>query len=371
MTPALFLALVAWSCCLLTDPLLSLGSIYQDVLRFSSLPQDMRNKELLTTLNSVYSRGDGTNNTASFSGLNIQGWSVCEDCYRSTYGLSIATWNRRKQEVKEGKHDWEHGNTGNEGNYTAKGYQSRAWMSKYFCELGDFQPDTGQVHLPPMDKKDIHGELRQELGDDAVSLPHFYTIWGEDFEEYTIPPEQRLGKCKECAELHENIMDCKDARQRQDLKRLRRTHIRFVRQERLVYHKWRRECQLYPDKYMMIILDGMDQSKTNVPSFNCGDQPQQVTVRIVGAIVHGRTKQSYAYAITHFTKETNSMIEVLSRVLADQETLPPNIIIQLDNTCTDNKNVKLFSYLGSLVETEIFESVTVNFLPVGHTHVRL
>ena len=32
-----------------------------------------------------------------------------------------------------------------------------------FYTLGDFQPDTGQVHLPPCDKKDIHKEMVVEL----------------------------------------------------------------------------------------------------------------------------------------------------------------------------------------------------------------
>ena len=63
------------------------------------------------------------------------------------------------------------------------------------------------------------------------------------------------------------------------------------------------------------------------------------------------------------------MIGVLSRVLADQTDLPPNLVIQLDNTSQDNKNQMLFTYLATLVETKQFDSVTVNFLPVGHTHV--
>ena len=68
-------------------------------------------------------------------------------------------------------------------------------------------------------------------------------------------------------------------------------------------------------------VDGMDQSKTNIPCFNCGDNPFQMCARVVGAIAHGATKKSYAYAVTHFTKETNTMIEVPNSMEASRSHL--------------------------------------------------
>ena len=308
MTPALFLLLLSWSACLLNDPLMSSEMIYKDTLRFHTLSQDMRNNELLNSLRGVYSRGTDNDH---FDRLKINGWSVCDGCYQRIYGISPATWTRRQRDVRAGKACWEHGNFGKEGRFKEKGYLSRAWMTKWFASLGDYQPDTGEVHLPPMDQKDVHAEMWSELGDTyCISLSYFYEVWSKDFPEVVIPPEQRLGKCRRCADLHEDIMDAKDKETREALKQQRMQHIREVRAERLVYHKWRRICKEQPDKYLLIILDGMDQNKTNVPSFNCGEQPCQVTCRIIGAVVHGRTKQVYCYAVTNFTKETNTMIEV-------------------------------------------------------------
>ena len=366
LTPALFLSLLAWSCCVLDDPVLNVEWLYSDSLRFATLPQELRNNELLSALQGVHSRRTDEN---EFGKMIVHGWPVCEACFLGLYGISASTWRRRKNDVRHGKYTWEHGNAGREGTFTEQGYLSRAWMTTFFYSLGDFQPDTGEVHLPPMDQKDIHKEMVLELGEAAISLKYFYKVWATEYKEVRIPPEQRLGKCKTCADLHETIMDCKDSKEREGLKRTRVKHIRFVRSERLVYHQWRQTCKQKPDEYLMVILDGMDQSKTNIPFFNCGDQPLQMCARVVGAIAHGRQKQSYTYNVTHFTKETNTMAEVLARVLADQAPLPPNLIIQLDNTSTDNKNVKLFAFLGALVETEQVKSVTVNFLPVGHTHV--
>jgi hypothetical protein len=55
-------------------------------------------------------------------------------------------------------------------------------------------------------------------------------------------------------------------------------------------------------------------------------------VRIVGAIAHGATKQVFTYLVTHYSKETNGVIECLRRVLDSQASLPPTLILQVDNT---------------------------------------
>ena len=63
------------------------------------------------------------------------------------------------------------------------------------------------------------------------------------------------------------------------------------------------------------------------------------------------------------------MTEILRRVIDSRETLPPVMVLQLDNTWQENKNSHMFAFLASLVEAGVFEKIIVNFLPVGHTHV--
>ena len=106
------------------------------------------------------------------------------------------------------------------------------------------------------------------------------------------------------------------------------------------------------------MCSGMDQAKTAI-----GDLP----VRVVGAIAHGRTRQSHCFLVTNYSKETNSVVEALRRVLNAQETLPPTLVLQVDNTSQENKNSRMFSFLAALVEQGCFERIIVNFLPVGHT----
>ncbi len=61
----------------------------------------------------------------------------------------------------------------------------------------------------------------------------------------------------------------------------------------------------------------MDQSKTIIPSHNTSESNPSLTMCVIGAIVHSAIKLSYAFLVTDFTKETNTNIEVLRRVLDD------------------------------------------------------
>ena len=254
------------------------------------------------------------------------------------------------------------------GHLSEKGYQCRIWMADYFYTLGDHQPDTGQIHLPPGDKKDIFAEMARDV-EQCVSEHHFYAIWSSDFKEVRQPPQQRLGKCKQCDTFHKRIMGTRDKDARARAKLERREHMKNVKADRMVYHTNRTKAREEPHKYICITLDGMDQSKTNIPNHNTSETLTSLTVRVIGALVHRGTKLSYAFLVTDFTKETNTNIEVLRRILDDQEELPPTLMLQLDNTSQENKNSRLFAFLAELVEAGVFERIIVNFLPVGHTHV--
>lgn len=68
----------------------------------------------------------------------------------------------------------------------------------------------------------------------------------------------------------------------------------------------------------------------------------------------------------------NLTIEILYRTLKKQQlqrkSWPEELFLQLDNTCSDNKNRAVLGYLGYLVAAGTFKKITLSFLPVGHTH---
>ena len=362
--PVLFIILVSYLCCLPVDSVAEVQWVYNEHLRFQCLQQKDRNNEILGTLASHWDRHRETLTPLAFVGKG-----ACMKCYRSLHGMSPSAWAKRVDEIKNGQSNWEHASCGHEGRLNEKGTASRMWMNRHFQDLGDWQPDTGEVHLPPMDKLDIHVEMEHELEELALSKTRFYHVWTKEFANVKVPPAQRMGKCTTCEDLHKEITSTRDKAHLRILKEARRKHIADVIADRRVYHDWRIRCRNNPDKYVCIILDGMDQSKTDIPDFNTNESPVQMTCRVVGGLVHSAKKEAYAYVVSHFTKETNTMIEVLRRILDARESLPPVLVLQLDNTWQENKNSRMFSFLASLVESGVFEEIIVNFLPVGHTHV--
>lgn len=132
------------------------------------------------------------------------------------------------------------------------------------------------------------------------------------------------------------------------------------------------------------LIDAMTEFKTTTPRFSSdssgaptpGDNHFQA--RVFGVeVICGAIDGYFLYTTDHFMgKGANLMIEIQRQAFADLEALLQargqtirggNVLLHYDNS-TENKNKSMFFYLSMLVEMEIFGSVTVNFLMVGHTH---
>ena len=93
-------------------------------------------------------------------------------------------------------------------------------------------------------------------------------------------------------------------------------------------------------------------------------------IKLETVLVHGR--RGYVFAVPPDQEHGSNMtITVHNRVLVDMTThgdQPRHLWLQLDNCGGENKNGPVMAYCGFLVARKIFETVTVAFLPVGHTH---
>ena len=281
--------MVAASCCLWA---MDTEWLFKEHIRFSTLSQSERNTEELTFLTQAWHREQD-----NFDRLRLDGFDLCETCFTDFFMIAPTTWQSRKNSVRAGDREWEHGAQGHSGHLSEKGYQCRIWMADYFYTLGDHQPDTGQIHLPPGDKKDMYAEMARDV-EQCVSEHHFYAIWSSDFKEVRQPPQQRLGKCKQCDTFHKRIMGTRDKDARARAKLERREHMKNVKADRMVYHTNRTKAREEPHKYICITLDGMDQSKTNIPNHNTSETLTSLTVRVIGALVQRGTKLSYAFLVT-------------------------------------------------------------------------
>jgi hypothetical protein len=162
----------------------------------------------------------------------------------------------------------------------------------------------------------------------------------------------------------------------------------------------------------------MDHSKTAYPHFShknkAVDSFMKLPVAVTGMIAYGHGDVRYVhYGLDIYPSDSNHIVGSIAKLLRDLESppmystrqmfvgggssplfqalltgaamcegsLPPPpespveaatlllvLNIQLDNACSDNKNLYVFSFFSLLVHKGVFCEVYVNFLLVGHTH---
>ena len=58
---------------------------------------------------------------------------------------------------------------------------------------------------------------------------------------------------------------------------------------------------------------------------------------------------------------------LLQEFIKDHQKLPRKLHLNLDNCWKENKNRFLFSFLASLLQLNVFEEISCDYLMVGHT----
>lgn len=108
------------------------------------------------------------------------------------------------------------------------------------------------------------------------------------------------------------------------------------------------------------IIDGMDQSKTDLPHIvrknKSACKMWALRTHLTGALVLG--KRSYAFIDAHlWPHDSNLTINILLQILVQEENLPSTLHLQLDNCYKENKNRFLFGFIALLVQFKIFQEV--------------
>ncbi len=145
------------------------------------------------------------------------------------------------------------------------------------------------------------------------------------------------------------------------------------REERKTYYKHRQKARSQPQKYVTIIIDGMDQSKTNVPYFSRRTKSTQnlwhLQTHITGALVHTQSptgKKAFAFVdLYQYPHDSNLTLNVLLQLLLQSaEVLPSVLYLQLDNCFRENKNRFILAFCAALVQKKIFKKVRLKLLCV-------
>jgi len=119
---------------------------------------------------------------------------------------------------------------------------------------------------------------------------------------------------------------------------------------------------------MTIIVDGMDQSKTNLPNISMASKSSSTLWRlrthITGALIHTRAphgKISYSFLdFVQWPHGSSLTITVLLNAIFEYQkdhVLSENLYIQMDNTCRENKNRYVLGMCAVLVQLNVFKKV--------------
>jgi hypothetical protein len=266
------------------------------------------------------------------------------------------------------------------------------WLKLHISERGQHMPHVDEIHLPPGTWTDLYDLCIGDLQDqhrvydaeynEKLSFGYFLTLLRKNYPTVRIPKEQRFTKCKVCTDFRNDLARTLDLTVIREIKRRKHEHNKKARQERRKYWGRRGKAKRYPEAYLSIIIDGMDQQKTELPRLTVQTQGDshatRLRVHVTGVLVHGVA--SFVYLNTErVPKDSNLTIECLMRTLLQlPKPLPPTLFLQADNCSGENKNQFLLAFLAMCVKRNMFNKVQkLNlridfsfkfFLPVGHTY---
>lgn len=119
---------------------------------------------------------------------------------------------------------------------------------------------------------------------------------------------------------------------------------------------------------MTIIIDGMDQAKTNLPSTKLIAKSTaalwRLRTHVTGIFLHTKSpcgKLAYVYVdLLQYPHDSNLTLTLLLNTIVnykDNHQLPSTLHIQMDNTSRENKNRYVIGFCAILVELKIFLKV--------------
>jgi hypothetical protein len=243
----------------------------------------------------------------------------------------------------------------------------------------------------------------------------------QDNVSISVAQSKELCRCNNCEEIHNSIRDAKERKDPADEAFHRAQlakHLNAMLKQRKHLEKLKNKAISTPDEHFCILLDGMDQAKTQLPSrprmSKMQDAAARLKVHVIGAFCFGGpvllsgltnfpdVKKDGALSVTALERILDLQFEALEAAHAAAATVAPaaaaansaagaepgsassagkrvghqgvglkwprQLHVSFDNATGDCKNQWVFRFLGALVHTGVFDAITVVTLLVGHTH---
>jgi hypothetical protein len=260
---------------------------------------------------------------------------------------------------------------------TVKSKLAIQFLNEFFNLVGDKIPNLQEIHLDPIDKKEVWKEYRQEILQfeteaELLKYSAFCALWDSAFPHVKIREYKAVtGKCVFCATLSKLRCSTKSPMMRFEISDLHVLHKHTYMHERWEYYERTRKAKTDPDNYMSIIMDGMAQNHTKLPWLgNMKEFPESFDQHLQGILEHGQCFTMYR-TFNNLTNDANLNIHCLlmqleSRI-ARTGSLPDTIFIQVDGG-SENANKYVLAICELLIHKRLTKNIYFTRLPVGHTH---
>ena len=143
------------------------------------------------------------------------------------------------------------------------------WLQNYFDLCGDQEPNCDEIHLDTVTKKAVYNEYLSEstvYGFVPLGMTAFKQIWTDCFPYVKIREYKAVsGKCYICAKL--SVLSGKH-RTREAMEYIKVCRVidrADFMADRNLYQQRKKQCELFPQLYMSVITDGMQQSHCELP----------------------------------------------------------------------------------------------------------
>jgi len=197
---------------------------------------------------------------------------------------------------------------------------------------------------------------------------------------------KKFSQCVTCFLFKQLLAKCKNPVDIAEIREHRRRHFDVVFGERVIYHSCRNWARENPELALSMILDAMSMWRTRGPTIprevGSGGFPTDFEAfgqQLYGCLVHALPGDDahkggfFGYMVDDSVRGGgNVTCEIIYKTLLKlqehRKVWPPLLDIRLDNTTKDNKNKCVFGFMGWLVLKDVFQTVRVRYLCVGHTH---
>jgi len=252
----------------------------------------------------------------------------------------------------------------------------------YWLFLAGFERPGVQTSLSDDSGSDDDGTVQVEHGRPALpSFSTFKRAWHQSWSQLLVfRSTSQHAECKTCFEARERIhAPGTSMADRLVLARQWKEHLRLQYHDRAIYW-YCRYASRQKLNVLTIIIDSMDKAKFAWPMYPWHKVSKELDIRrprlvLTAALAHGYGTFLFIAdeCLPHGASAFNDVLARVLEKVADMSRrsgvrMPMHLVVQSDNTTAQAKNHEANCFLAYLVAKYKFQTCSLFFLVVGHTH---